>query len=279
MDCGGGYSAGQDVEDTIMEWETKGEATDCTMLTIHVVGLGGKEFDVHVAKNGSIIDVKWRIQQEHGSDAKEMQLILGSEVLDDMAVLSNTSAKDDGLTLVMRRGTMELHVSVSDDTQWHGQHKFALRSEVLKSAVEKIEVSVRNFQDQGWGGCQARLFIYLHDPANEDALVTSMKVFGPLRTGEYDENKHRRSPSCTIGPEEPVVALAKPGMVYKLKYQCGGGGGHSITVTDWRCKIFPQNWSTDDATTKVSGQVSLSHTSRLGGDRSTGLWELEEPPY
>merc|ERR1719401_728517 len=211
---------------------------------------------------------------------QELQLILGSEVLDDVARLSDTSVKDgDSLTLVKRVGVMQLLLErIHDDTQWHGKHKFALRSEPLCWEVEKVEVTVGNFQDQGWGGCQARLFIYLHDPT-EKKDIAHMKIFGPLRTSQYDERKHGRSPSCTIGEDEPVVALARSGMVYKLKYQCGGGGGHSITVQDWSCKVYPKFWSTDEVTIKVSGTVKLQNTSRLGPDKVTGKWELEEPPY
>merc|ERR1712146_615265 len=76
-----------------------------------------------------------------------------------------------------------------------------------------------------------------------------------------------------------VVALAKPGMVYKLRYQNDGGGGHRILVRDWSSKIFPQQRNTDKITTKLTGSVCLQNTSRLGPDRTTGKWELQEPPY
>mmetsp|Transcript_99050 Transcript_99050/g.171677 ORF Transcript_99050/g.171677 Transcript_99050/m.171677 type:complete len:518 (+) Transcript_99050:80-1633(+) len=251
-----------------------------TMTNIWVSRLSGQQFEVDVDKGETVVDVKRRIQKEQGYDYREIQLILCGEVLDNMDVLSNTSVKDDGLMLILRRGTMELHLtSISDDTQWHKRHKYALRSDALKCDVEKIEVTVGNFADQGWGGCQAELWIYLHDPANKDAQVACLKLFGPLRTSAYDERKHGRSPSCTIGLEEEVVALARPGMVYKLRYKMGGGGGHSIKVTDWRCKIFPQDRSTDEVSITVTGNVSLCNRSRLGGDRTTGKWELDELPY
>mmetsp|Transcript_156784 Transcript_156784/g.285265 ORF Transcript_156784/g.285265 Transcript_156784/m.285265 type:complete len:337 (-) Transcript_156784:73-1083(-) len=250
-------------------------------LKSHVVALGGREFDVNFAKGEHVIDIKRRILEEQNYQLwlPEMRLILGTEILDDMVVLSDTSVKDgDNLTLVKQVGTMHLLLDqIFDNTQWHGRHKFALRSEPLLQEVEKIEVKVDDFQDQGWGGCQARLFIYLYNIA-DNKEIARMKIFGPLRTAEYDERKHRRSPSYTIGEEEPVVALARPGMVYKLRYQCGGGGGHSITVKNWSCKIFPKNRGTDEVTLKVNGSVNLRNTSRLGPDRATGKWELQEPP-
>merc|ERR1719356_641087 len=100
-----------------------------------------------------------------------------------------------------------------------------------------------------------------------------MKIFGPLRTSEYDEKKHGKSPSCTIQRDERVVSLAMPGMVYKLRYQCGGGGGHEIMVKDWRCEIFPHGCTVSRITTTVNGRVHLKHKTRLGPDVTTGLWE------
>eukprot|EP00401_Gymnodinium_catenatum_P019780 CAMPEP_0117578180 /NCGR_PEP_ID=MMETSP0784-20121206/63851_1 /TAXON_ID=39447 /ORGANISM="" /LENGTH=272 /DNA_ID=CAMNT_0005377797 /DNA_START=87 /DNA_END=905 /DNA_ORIENTATION=+ len=269
-------------EQETIEPQAKRQRLISDVLKVHVVDLGGKEFDLDVDGGEFVIDVKRKILEELGYQLRlpEIRLILGADELEDRAVLSETSAKDgDSLTVVKHVGIMELIVArISDDTQWHGKHKFAIRSEPLLDEVEKIEVTVGDFQDQGWGGCQARLFIYLHN-FKDDTVVASMKIFGPLRTAEYDERKYGRSPSCTIGEEQPVVALAKTGMVYKLKYQCGGGGGHSITVKDWCCKIFPKSRSTDDVTITVNGIVNLVNSSRLGPDRTTGKWELEEPPY
>jgi len=273
-------------EEEILEPETKRRrlSTDLCVDTmkVHVVALGGREFDVNMDKEERVVDMKQKILKEQGYQLRlqELRLILGTQVLDDMVVLSDTSVKDgDHLTLVKHVGVMQLLLGrIYDDTQWHGRHKFALRSEPLFQEVEKIEVTVGDFQDQGWGGCQARLFIYLHDPSN-DKQIAAMKIFGPLRTSQYDERKHKRSPSCTIEADQPIVALARPGMVYKLKYQCGGGGGHSITVKDWCCKIFPKVRSTDEVMVKVNGTVNLENDSRLGPDRVTRKWEVQEPPY
>lgn len=247
----------------------------------HVVALGGKEFDVKIAKGERVVDIKRRIleEQKYKLHVQEMRLILGTQILDDTVVLSDTSVKDgDNLTLVKHVGSMCLLLNqIFDNTQWHRKHKFALRSEPLLQEVEKIIVTVDDFQDQGRGGCQARLFIYLHDIAGNKEIAR-MRILGFLRRAEYAERKHRRSPSCTIGEEEPVVALARPGMVYKLRYQCGGGGGNSISVKNWSCKVFPKIRTTDEVTVTVNGTVNLRNTSRLGPDRVTGKWELEEPP-
>ena len=40
-----------------------------------------------------------------------------------------------------------------------------------------------------------------------------------------------------------VLFLAEPRSYYQMEYTVGGGGGHSITVVDWVCKIFYVNSS------------------------------------
>jgi len=250
-------------------------------MAAHVATLDGQALVYDVGEEELVIDLieQIRVRQNYPVNVRELKLILGSKVLDDSAILSNTTAKDgDVLTVIKKLGIRELVVeSIYDDTQWHSKHKFALRSEPLPDEVEKIEVTVEDFQDQNWGGRVARLLLYLHDSANTE--VASMDLFGRLRTTEYDEAKHGRAPSCSIGQEQPVVALAKPGMMYKLRYQCGGGGGHSITVKNWRCQIFSKRGCTDEVTASVSGHVDLRNNSRLGPDKATGKYELVEPPY
>jgi hypothetical protein len=248
-------------------------------MKVHVIRMNGQEFDVDIAEGMTVLEAKEQIKklQDYSEPVGSLQLVLGCEVLKNSSTLTATVKDGDTLTLIKRRSwpMTDLLVNIYDDTQWHGKHKFALRSKPLGGEVEKIEVTVADFQDQGWGGCQARLFIYLYD--EEDKVVASKLIFGPLRTAAYDERKHRRSPSCTLDAEEQVVAMARAGMFYRLKYQCGGGGGHSITVKDWRCKVVPKVVDEDMPIAKVISTVNLRNTSRLGADRTTGLWELQEP--
>lgn len=255
--------------------------TDVTTKRVQIVRTNGQQFEVDAEERSTILELKERIAEGKFFEGEidEMQLIHGVNVLADTVVLFGTAFQDDEiLTLVKRKamGTTELRVSrISDDTQWHSKHKFALRSGPLPDEVEKIHVSVGECRVGGWGGCQARLFIYLHNPADNDNVVASRKIFGPLRTGEDPG----RSPSCTLDASDEVVSLAQPGMVYKLRYQCGGGGGHSIYVKDWCCKVYPKSRTTDEPLVQVTGSVNLQNVSRLGGDRTTGMWELQEPPF
>lgn len=212
--------------------------------------LGGDALieELTVPMDEKVIHMKALIEGLTGINPKCQKLLLDDEILNNDALLSDITIKDgDTLTLLRNRLPTLLHVKLIDDSvQVHGAHKLALRSEPLEDTVEKIEVRVAHWEDQDWGGKQARLFIYLHDPADGDRVVAKLNLFGCLRTQEYNEKKHRRAPSRTVGPEEDVVSLARPGMVYKLKYQLGGGGGHTIQVKDWRCKVIPPACSTEE---------------------------------
>merc|ERR1740123_1259550 len=120
--------------------------------------MNAQEFDIDIDEGQTVIEIKHSIQKKQSSPDKveAMRLIFGSEILDDACIISDTAVKDgDSVTLVKRRAwpIMELLVNIYDDTQWHGRHKFALRSQPLGGEVEKIDVTVRRFADQGWGGC------------------------------------------------------------------------------------------------------------------------------
>jgi hypothetical protein len=252
-------------------------------MQVHVVDLGGEEFDVNIERDERVRDAKERIlkQRNYDQNLEELRLILNAEVLDDSVILAETSVKDGAnLTLIKRErvGLMQLCVDeIFDNTQWHGRHKFALRSEKLKHEVEKIEVTVGHFQGVVFAG--RALCIYLHDPSS-DKQVAGMEIFTRLSaTDGYDESWGQRPPSCTVGEEEPIVSLAQPGMVYKLKYQCGGGIGQSITVKNWCCKIFPKGRTTDEVDVKQNSSVNLVSASHQGPDKEIGKWELVEPPY
>lgn len=193
-----------------------------------------------VQMHEQVTHMKSTIEGQTGFRKEEQQLVFNCNVLDNDTFLSDICIKDgDMLTLLRCRTPSLLHIELIDDSvQVHGVHKLALQSEPLIDEVQKLEVTVKHWEDQNWGGKQARLFICLHDPDHDDRLVSELNLFGCLRTNEYDLAKHGSSPSITVGVDEEVVSSAKPGMVYKLRYQLGGGGGHTIKVQDWKCKIF-----------------------------------------
>jgi len=214
-----------------------------TSIKVTVANIAGNVLveELIVPIHEKVMHMKSMIKDKTGIHKKQQKLVLSCDLLNDDTILSDIGIKDgDMLTLLRCRLAILLQIALIDDSvQVHDVRKLALQSEPLVDEVEKIEVTVAHWEDSGWGCRVARLFICLYDPAHDDRLVAELNLFGRLRTDEYDLTKHGSSPSTTVGMDKEVVSLAKPGMVYKLRYVLGGGGGHTIKVHDWKCKIFP----------------------------------------
>ena len=79
--------------------------------------------------------------------------------------------------------------------------------------------------------------------AQQEELIARCNIYGTVRTPQF-LSQHVANAATNrchprhLGPEEPVVALAQAGDVYKLQYTVGGGGGHSINISNWTCDVF-----------------------------------------
>jgi len=87
---------------------------------------------------------------------------------------------------------------------------------------------------------------------------------GPWPDGHVSAFSVHHQYSSRVSPfhakTEEVVALAKPGMYYKLKYQLGGGGGHTIMVKNWTCSIYPPAcFASEPTSTFVVDRVGEAH--------------------
>lgn len=260
------------------ESSAKASSTSPTpSVTVSIANLAGNVLveKLVVPMHEKVAHMKSMIEGETGIHKKKQKLVLGADILIDDAFLSDIGIEDGAmLSLLKVQLPILLRIVLIDDSvQVHGVHKLALQSEPLVDEVEKIEVTVAHWEDQNWGGKQARLFICLHDPAHDDCMVAELNLFGCLRTDEYDLAKHGSSPSTTVGMDEEVVSLAKPGMVYKLRYQLGGGGGHTIKVRDWKCKIYPPGAA--DGEPLDTDTVVLKRVGESGkaGDRNPQVTE------
>ena len=77
----------------------------------------------------------------------------------------------------------------------------------------------------------------------QEELIARCNIYGTVRTPQFlsqhvANTATNRCHPRHLGPEEPVVALAQAGDVYKLQYTVGGGGGHSINISNWTCDVF-----------------------------------------
>ena len=102
---------------------------------------------------------------------------------------------------------------------------------LLSKAVRKLTMSLL-WKDQGWGNRKGEIFMKLMRPssssANNDfeAVAEKRKIFG---IAEHEEKKDRVELSL-----HPVVKLAQPGDFYRFMRNAGGGGGHTLTVANFR---------------------------------------------
>jgi hypothetical protein len=102
----------------------------------------------------------------------------------------------------------------------------------LPSTVRKLTLSLK-WRDQGWGNRKGEIFMKLMRPASggsggSDAreVAEKRRIFGIA--------KHQEEEAKTEIADDPIVTLAKPGDFYRFMRNAGGGGGHSLTVKNFR---------------------------------------------
>ena len=99
---------------------------------------------------------------------------------------------------------------------------------VLSSAVKKISSSV-SWVDQRYGNRKGEIFVQLMRPVSgrEDVMIAEKReLFGIA--------EHREMHPKSEITEDSIVTLARAGDYYRFMRNAGGGGGHSLTVKDFR---------------------------------------------
>lgn len=114
----------------------------------------------------------------------------------------------------------------------------ATRSPILEGGISHVLVTATNFRDQGWGNTKAKLGLALYD-STDDTMMTRCDVYGTYRSPDY---KFGECAYRLLEEDEDIVSKAKPGCYFKLEYIVGGGGGHTLNVDSWECKIFHKEW-------------------------------------
>lgn len=101
----------------------------------------------------------------------------------------------------------------------------------LTSTVKKLTMSV-TWVDQGWGNRKGELFVKLVRPkrrsrrGGETVLAEKRGLFGIA--------KHKEETASAEVVEDAVVSMAQPGDFYRFMRNAGGGGGHTLTVKNFR---------------------------------------------
>jgi len=195
------------------------------------VGLSAERLRLELAKKrGDDLKLpRSRVYRALMGDTVAAQRFLEEEQIGTGDVLDPT----DMIPIPLLRRRIDSHFA---NDEWH----LAMQSHPLILGVEKVIVQVGHLQDQGHGNQKGNLGLALYD--TEGVLVTRCNLFGTIRSPGYAFDD---SPCRVLLQDEDVVANAQPGFSYHLEYTVGGGGGHSLHITNWLCKIYPLGWTED----------------------------------
>ena len=212
-------------------------------LTVSICRLGAEPFDLDLERGTGVWELKWRIQKRLELDSRiALNLVVDTTILDDSLLVADAVAAGSSILVLMQNpGPICLEANITDHTV-SDDVRPAARSKELWDRIQSIEVSAAGFHDQDHGNCKANLFLTLkREEAGETQVLVRKNLYGTYREAHY---KYGPSPpTLTLTDDEPLVFLAEPGSYYQMEYTVGGGGGHSITVVDWVCKIFYVNSS------------------------------------
>ena len=87
------------------------------------------------------------------------------------------------------------------------------------------------WKDQGWGNLKGEMYVTLMRPPEEqnheaEVVAEKRRVFGIA--------KHSEEKALAEVTTDPIVTLAQPGDFYRFMRIIGGGGGHSLTVRNFK---------------------------------------------
>ncbi len=111
----------------------------------------------------------------------------------------------------------------------HWAPEFYFNGPLLHSIVKKLSLSVQ-WKDQGFGNRKGELFIQLmrNTDASDSPTVVAEK------RGVFGIAEHEMKKANAELTNDPVVTLTQPGDFYRFMRNAGGGGGHSLTVKNFK---------------------------------------------
>ncbi len=153
---------------------------------------------------------------------------------DDIARLSRTCSF---LRVMLPRYLVirgkDFHINGPGRGHWAPENYFD--SPPLSSSVKLFKVSL-TWNDQGWGNRKGEIFVKLIRKVNrnEEEIAEKRHLFGIAG--------HKKASAEVVVSNDPIVDLAQPGDYYKFMRNAGGGGGHTLTVENFRVVItLPNN--------------------------------------
>ena len=96
---------------------------------------------------------------------------------------------------------------------------------VLTARVKNLSLSME-WKDQGWGNRKGEIFVSLVRGASGQVVAE--------RRGPLGIAPHKWDTSKAELTDDKVVTEARPGDFYRFTRNAGGGGGHRLTVKNFR---------------------------------------------
>ena len=101
---------------------------------------------------------------------------------------------------------------------------------ILSSTVKRLSVLIE-WKDQGWGNRKGEIFVKLMRPSDSNphsAVEVAMKhqLLGIA--------EHEMKSATSMLTEDPILQKSVPGDFYRFMRNVGGGGGHSLTVRNFK---------------------------------------------
>ena len=92
------------------------------------------------------------------------------------------------------------------------------------------------FLSQGYGNRKGQVWLQLRRPSTESQ--DAYEVIAEMSQDRFGFAPYTMEDvSDTIASSENVVELAKPGDYYQVMREIGGGGGHRLTIKDFKLTI------------------------------------------
>jgi len=152
---------------------------------------------------------------------------------DDIARLSRTCSFLRGILpryLVIRG--KDFNIRGPGGGHWAPEDYF--NSPPLTSSVRQFKTSL-TWMDQGWGNRKGEIFVKLIRKVNrnEEEIAEKRHLFGIA--------EHKETAAEVVVSDGPIVDLAQSGDYYKFMRNAGGGGGHTLTVQNFRVVVALAN--------------------------------------
>lgn len=124
----------------------------------------------------------------------------------------------------------DFHIRGPDGGHWAPEPYFD--GPTLTARVRRLTMSVV-WKDQGWGNQKGEIFLSLMRGRPSEVIVEKRKPLGIA--------PHKQEKATAELRDHTIVTLAQPGDYYRFTRNAGGGGGHQLSVKNFKVVVELQS--------------------------------------